>query len=510
MTVGDADRQPAARRDELRLRSSDRIQGNILAGFNKRHQAFLFLNFGDANSKDRGQAGANARAWLATLVDRIAATDKVAAFNEQFREERRRRGGKHPPDLTAVWVNVGLTYSGLLALHPELEPDLRQYEAFWQGPTGVRTSADGKATPAAELLGDTGDSNPQHWVIGGPGQAPDAAVTIAADSEKDLVTKVAEELALAERSGLTMLRQELGRRLPGGTEHFGFKDGVSQPGVRHFTEAVPRNRRKEDANHPGSPIIAAGEFVLGYAGERRQNPSTRPLSTPPWMHDGSFQVFRRLVQDVSLWRSEKQRLKKAARNVDAKLIGRRPDGRPLAATKGGGNNDFDYAADPEGYQTPRFAHIRKVNPRDDEMFYDRTHRMLRRGIPFGTPFDPAKVGAAEEDADRGLLFNAFMASIEDQFEFVQRSWASNPHFPSQVLDRERPRADGHDPLIGVGSGPCVLRRKRKRRFRRKAKTDQDLHLDLPRFVRTTGAVYAFAPSIPALRSLAARDLMRDE
>ena len=47
-----------------------------------------------------------------------------------------------------------------------------------------------------------------------------------------------------------------------------------------------------------------------------------------------------------------------------------------------------------------------------------------------------------------LLLNAFMASIDDQFEFVQRNWMSNP-----------PQAmDGPDPVIGASTHPCILRR----------------------------------------------------
>jgi len=59
--------------------------------------------------------------------------------------------------------------------------------------------------------------------------------------------------------------------------------------------------------------------------------------------------------------------------------------------------------------------------------------------------------------------------------------------------------DGPDPLIGAGTHPCLLRR-----------DGQDpLPLKLPRFVRTTGAVYAFAPSISTLRRLGSQESMRD-
>lgn len=67
---------------DLPLRASEEIQGNILAGFRKDHQSFLFLSFPSAEA---------ARAWLIALVPadpamppRIASTREVATFNEQF------------------------------------------------------------------------------------------------------------------------------------------------------------------------------------------------------------------------------------------------------------------------------------------------------------------------------------------------------------------------------------------------------------------------------------------
>ena len=43
-------------------------------------------------------------------------------------------------------------------------------------------------------------------------------------------------------------------------------------------------------------MIAAGEFVVGH---RRE--AGAPWPHPDWMANGSFQVFRRLIQDVPGW-----------------------------------------------------------------------------------------------------------------------------------------------------------------------------------------------------------------
>jgi Dyp-type peroxidase family len=416
---------------------------------------------------------------------------------------------------------VSLTRSGLVTLHPELAADLVQFQGFWEGPLGTRRDGYGTATTTAALLSDEGDSDPRHWVLGGPAQDPvDALVTLAADEEDRLEALVNE---LVEPAGmyastkvgkLLVLHDQRGKALgkPGDRkELFGFKEGVSQPGVLDFTHRVWRNRRWEDAKHPGSPIIATGEFLLGYPGERRADLGARPIRTPGWMRDGSFQVFRRLVQEVDHWDAGMQQLNLqlqavgrhllSADALKAKVIGRRQDGCPLAPQAPGvGPNDFDYADDPHGIYTPLFAHIRRMNPRDGRVFY-RSHRLLRRGIPFEDSIE-----------DRGLLFNAFMASIEDQFEYLMRYWASGPPATGEGAD------DGPDPLIGKPANPdtkWVLRlpddfyelvsqpqfveatgavytppRPRERQLR------------FDQFVRTTGAVYAFAPSIPTLQRLA--------
>ena len=504
---GTDQRDPTLHEDRLRL--SEAIQGNILAPFNKPHQRFLFLNF------NNNQAGA--RQWLTALTndDHIATTKAVAEHNAEHRARNAEGGTEHPGQ---IWMGVSLTSSALVTLQPELAADLVAYDAFWRGPLAEGRDEHGNLTPPPALLGNEDDSDARNWVIGGPNQAPvDALVTIAADDPNDLRKRADAERGLAEELGLTVLevrqrdgskpREQRGDTLGDprrGTEHFGFKGGVSQPGVRGFTSATIRHGRWEREDQPGSPIIATGEFVLGYAGERGSYPRARPLDPPWWMRDGSFQVFLRLTQDVVGWNDQMVRLGDAvSEDVAAKAIGRRADGTPLAAGGGGqGLNDFNYDDDPDGRHTPRFAHIRKANPRNDGVFHDRTHRLLRRSIPFGPPFEEGRAGARHEEVERGLLFNAFMASIEDQFEFVQRNWASNARSTSVTPGAggaENATADGPDPLIGASTHPCVLQRE----------GEEPLRLDLRRFVRTTGAVYAFAPSIMTLRRLGRAEPLRD-
>ena len=147
--------------------------------------------------------------------------------------------------------------------------------------------------------------------------------------------------------------------------------------------------------------------------------------------------------------------------------------------------DSEIDDDQQGLKTPRFAHIRKTYPRDDA-FADDQHRIMRRGIPFGRHFDPALGRGHGQDAERGLIFNAHCADLFEQFEFIQQIWANNVNFQQQ--------GDGPDPVIGT-DGEATLHEE--------GSTEQ---LNFRRFVHTTGALYAFAPSKRTLQRLASGDL----
>lgn len=468
------------------LWNSHEIQGDILAGFRKDHLELTCLRFDDAH---RG------RRWLAAVRPFISTTADVHAFNEQFSSARRSRGGDDPVGLKSVWTNVSFTYAGLTTLQPSLAASLQPFEAFRLG-----------AASRSELLGDSGQSDPIRWLVGGS-SGPDvhAILLVAADDVDDLERELNRLRTLMAEHAVTVVFAQRGNTLPGpsrGHEHFGFKDGVSQPGIQGMSKTSESGIRDQDPLHPGADMIAAGEFVLG----REPEPGTQNSGIPDWMREGSFQVFRRLAQDVRSWWAQVARLEGLAASdgtgsldfLAAKMVGRWRSGAPLARypERDAGaardtlrDNDFDYTDDPLGHKTPRFCHIRKMLPRDGR-FHDRGRRLLRRGIPFGPPFDPA-TSVDRDRSERGLLFIAYVASIERQFEFLQRFWANTPTFPG-IIDQAQPLDDGFDPIIGSSSVPCRLRRS----------AQPDAQLDLQRFVHTSGALYGFVPSLSTLIMLA--------
>ncbi|WP_329494858.1 Dyp-type peroxidase [Kitasatospora herbaricolor] len=488
---------------DLRLRESDEIQGDVLAGFKKDHVTLLFLKFEDAP---------RARAWLKALTPRIATTRQVAAFNEAFSAARRASGGDDPKSLKAVWTGISFTYAGLR--------ELSGREPYESAPTGGTLEAykDGSAKRAG-ALGDTGDNSPDNWLFGnGRTQAVHAVLTIAADTAQDLQAAVTEQRDAAAQARIVTVFQQNAATLLGtrrGKEHFGFKDGVSEPGVRGFDRPSADNP-EEVEGHPGSRIVPAGEFVIG---EQPAPGSTTDF--PDWARNGSFQVVRRLAQDVPGWWAQvavQLKILKQAKAIPAeattewlaaRLVGRWRSGAPVCKhpnadvpfdPAASNDNDFGFRDDPDGLTTPLFSHLRKSSPRDglqerpDGPFLDAGmldgRRIMRRGAPYGQPFDPASEGPGGPDDPRGLLFVCYQADLTTQFEFIQTAWIDETNFPPG-----RSPETGGDPMVGLDCPVTYESRAASGERRTTA-------LSFKQFVRTEGSVYAFAPSLGLLRGLA--------
>src|SRR5207245_9912465 len=103
-------------------------------------------------------------------------------------------------------------------------------------------------------------------------------------------------------------------------------------------------------------------------------------------------------------------------------------------------NNFAYLArGPVGNRCPFHAHIRKANQRGANPFLnreqERSHRIVRRGVPYGVRSPPPgeTYAGASASGEVGLLFQAFQGDIARQFEFIQRTWVDNPNFPEFLL-----------------------------------------------------------------------------
>ncbi|MEI7887469.1 MAG: Dyp-type peroxidase [Actinomycetes bacterium] len=474
------------------------IQGNILAGFNKDHQRMLFFTF---------PSGLAAKQLLSTLQQQVANSEEVLAFNSSYKAA----ASSNSPLPTATWLNLALTHAGLTALGVS-RSDLQAFpDSFRQG-----------MRARSGLIGDSGPSAPSNWITS---NADHAVVILAADRLSDLSDAARTATSQIKNAGGTITFDQTGaaREDEPGHEHFGFKDGVSQPGIRGVT--TPNNPDDPNQGVPGQDLLWPGEFVLGYPTQiptgdgLNVQPGPLAVSGPAWTTDGSYLVFRRLQQDVAGFQSFISGTAATAGMSEdlfgAKLVGRYKSGCPLERTEDqpvgldtqladpsildpsilqeDKINHFEFGDDVNGNVCPRSAHVRKTYPRDDQTptggeAASQTHRILRRGIPFGASYLPESSNALHAaDAafphDRGLLFLCYQSSIERQFEFVQNRWSNDEDFPT--------RGSGEDPIISQNASGVF-----------QIPGSQAQQVTLQGFVTTTGGDYFFQPSIEALQLLA--------
>jgi hypothetical protein len=182
----------------------------------------------------------------------------------------------------------------------------------------------------------------------------------------------------------------------------------------------------------------------------------------------------------------------------AKLVGRWPDGTPLARSPARPDpalaadpariNDFAYGDDADGLRCPIGAHIRRANPRDAEGFWSgrltSRHRIIRRGRPYGEPLPD---GALEDDGvERGLIFICFNADIWRQFETIQALWIDDGDPFGLGPDKDFLVGEPHGTVGKMtiqGRPPFFLKPQ-------------------PRFVTLRGGEYLYRPSVSGLRWLA--------
>ena len=437
-------------------------------------------------------------------------------------------GDKEPK---AVWdpvpINIAFTCSGLKALKLD-ETTLATFpEPFKEG-----------MAARAERLGDTGPSAPEHWegVLGldrvhgyftGGFQvgSEDSAVPHALwqrlreeiraynDRSKDRDQGQAMRVHLRtyfKLLGMDILHIELGedpyevdengnvKEFEHRLEHFGFRDGISQPFVNLNLGAPAPGGGTPSSNRTWSPL-AAGEIYLDQPdedGNHHQLPANKLLR-----RGSTFLVFRKLEQDVAGFRTflAKQRPedRKAQRKLASQFVGRWQNGTslvhapdaPLALgpDADGLINDFLYAADdPKGLKCPLSAHVRRTNPRDIGGTNDvRRHRILRRGIGYGGPLLSKK--NLRDGNKRGLLFIAVNSRIDLQFEVIQSNWINKGELLGQAGLNRCPLTGANlggtaDAFLEAGAAAPVT--------------------GLPRFVITRGGDYFFVPGVEALEAMA--------
>lgn len=470
------------------------VQGGILAPYEGVTDAVMVLVAFD------GPAGA------ATMLEGLSTTSATSS----------------DPPVDQVLINLALTHEGLRAC------GLTQAELdHW--PLEFRQGMDARAG----LLGDVRWNHPRRWTLprcnGALGPDPDrddsallpvplesvhAIVQFrlrpASDRERSAARAVlaATVRGLGKVAGITLLSvQWLARQIEGKTvvDHFGYTDGQSQPELG----------RNPKASSLYSNQVHLGEVLVGYtnAADREED---QAINRDPQMRaltrNGSFLVVRKLRQRAASFRAAVVAAQ-AHTGIDEKIIrahmmGRRPAdadqdaGKPLAPLGKGGINDFSYRGDVEGNTTPLAAHIRRANPREVTEPDDypkptpggRAPRIVRRSLPYGPRFDPTQ----PDNADRGLMFMAYGASLAEQFEVIQ-GWLAGGN-------SSRSYSGAGCPFLGVPEAG------RERNFRFLGTDHKTVHMSVDGsddlgtepepLVTLQWGLYAFAPSRTAQALLA--------
>lgn len=432
------------------------LQGNILRGYTFPAVSFLFFGVAD---------GERARLWLKEFSGHVTnaqpwQTKPVSA------------------------VNIAFTYPGLLALQLP-QASLSSFPPEFKQGMALR----------AALLGDTEESAPAHW--DGRLGTKDIhllvmlyAVSPAALQER---RRWFDEL-LCRFGGLTLIYEQSGNPLPNDVEHFGYRDGFSQPSIT--------GSGVKPCPGEGTPLpdgswksLQPGEFILGYSDEE----GLLPDSPQPDVlgRDGTYLVFRKLHEHVAQFRTFLQEQAKdypgGEELLAAKLLGRWRDGTPLVLSPDrmdaglvddkNRNNDFRYSGDSNGLRCPFGAHIRRTNPREDGIGkVSNRHRIIRRGVTYGNELPQ---GASDDGQDRGIIFIALNSNISRQFEFIQSQWINDGNIFGLGADKDPLTGDqrGTGKMTIPGSPPYFL-------------------APLPRFVTVKGGDYFFMPGIKALQWMA--------
>ena len=503
----------------------DQIQGNVTPGFRKDFQAFVFLRFPDDPTK--------ARAWLDELHPCIVSAAEVAHFRHLYRLVKRRTAkdeNKAPGVdrfLRSTWVNVAFTAKGLVRLlgHRPWDDDgplKDRLEAFRKGMcnrtdvTGDPLEAIAKFRVRDSVREDRADFDLDETME--RQQVAHALVMIGADRPWDLDGEIVRQIELAGRHDLDPFFRLHGRTLGDRREHFGFRDGISQPDPDD-----PLMGWRRDPG--GEQIVAPGEFIVGCEVEPapvvEPQPPAPPESVaalvaaptagsgaPPtaasdgtvtvagapghatnafapneldggiaaWERYGSYLVFRRYTQNLAALQTTVQagtcRLLEKFPDAtpelfEAKLMGRWKSGAKLGRWD---QNAINQVKDPEEPGKEVTDHMTITGDYFTGDVYGDACPLfshIRKAHPRGRTQDsPQKHRIIRRgitydyggEEGKGLLFLAYQASIEQGFEHIQATWFNDSTFPKPELPGfDGTDEPGPDPLVGQVKSKHVIR-----------------------------------------------------
>ncbi|EIN06909.1 peroxidase TAP [Punctularia strigosozonata HHB-11173 SS5] len=434
------------------------IQGDILVGMKKPVESFFFFHINDpAQFKTDMKNQLSVIASVATLIS-------------------------PPAQQPAAYVNVAFSQSGLTTLG--ITDDL-----------GDAAFTTGQFADAENLNDDI-----TQWQSEFKGTNIHGVFLVCSDVGTNIESVFNSSIQVLMNSTSIVFQLD-GAARPGdqaGHEHFGYLDGISNPGITDFTTNP----------FPGQSVVQNGILLLGEDGDT--------ITRPAWAVDGSFLAFRKLRQFVPEY--NKFLLDNAVQSpagnltqqqgadlLGARLIGRWPSGAPVDLTPMADdpelgadatrNNNFDYTHPDSNITSdqshcPFTAHLRKVRPRADLNDTNVINQAIRAGLPYGPEVTAEEAASNTSSIDRGLAFVMYQSNIENGFRFQQTKWSSNANF----IFGKNITSVGLDLVIGQ-AGPGLTR--------------NNTGLDPTNFnkvivqtptVVSNGGEYFFSPSISALQN----------
>src|SRR5215211_5270101 len=271
---------------------ADEIQGHILIGFGSAEQAIGAFTGTDLEKLGHVLGAWARKGWI---------TSAYGLFPRKGISARRALALRIAP---GPWIAAAISYRLL-------------------GACGLADDFDDEwfKTPSMAAIGELEDARPADggavggdWVVGAPGAPVDVLLIIAAgeiEAALELVGWFERDVGDAAR----LTYKEALQPIKGSKEHFGFRAGISQPGIIGTIDGQPfEQERQADTGpipyaKPGQQLVWPGEFVFGYPqqGLVPKRPGRLAAmandATNAGARNGSYLVFRRLQQDVARFRA---------------------------------------------------------------------------------------------------------------------------------------------------------------------------------------------------------------
>ncbi|CAE6439305.1 unnamed protein product [Rhizoctonia solani] len=299
----------------------DDVQGDVIVQFPKRAEDFTFFKIRDAASFKQHV--------MPSLIPKISSAAAVMKARENIAAFKSTGGSDLLP---LEFVNIAFTYNGLKAL------GLNADELYASFDSNLDVLKKGQLACVVELGDPVENEVPKEWIDEFKNQHDQihGVLLVAADSDTTL-QKCRADIESKLGNFVQVVYKLQGQTRPGinkDHEHFGWKDGVSNPWLKGvFCEC-----RK----FPGQMEVERGNILVGHPGDNdRVDEADAVFPRPDWAKNGSYMAFRQydqLVPEFHKWTADnaiklnipgmspEQLKEKGAALRAAQLVGRWPSG----------------------------------------------------------------------------------------------------------------------------------------------------------------------------------------